>query len=291
VIPTADLAIRSVTDSPLQLREAMNGRRLTPAQRRIAQFVSEEPQRVAMMSSPELADAVGISQPSVTRFAMALGFSGFADLRRALADELLRAGADVDRAGPPTADPVVDPAASNVAALHRSLPSAEMLLTLGSDLHGAPTLGVFGLRVAEAPARWFHFLAQKVHADVRLVSDGVGHLVDTIGDLRRRDGSWLVAFVLPEYPTEAGRYLELVQQAGVPILLITDSLECPLSQLGQVVITTKVRTGSTFDSIAAPSVIGNVLAEAMITADPPSAAERLEDFEAAADRFGLYLNP
>ena len=136
---------------------------------------------MAMMSSPELADAVGISQPSVTRFAMALGFSGFADLRRALADELLRAGADVDRAGPPTADPVVDPAASNVAALHRSLPSAEMLLTLGSDLHGAPTLGVFGLRVAEAPARWFHFLAQKVHADVRLVSDGVGHLVDTIG--------------------------------------------------------------------------------------------------------------
>src|SRR5258707_8287865 len=61
-----------------------DGVRLTPVQRRIAQCLLERPDSAAWLSSNELAALAEVSQPSVTRFAMALGFDGYPALRRAL---------------------------------------------------------------------------------------------------------------------------------------------------------------------------------------------------------------
>src|SRR5207244_10138743 len=62
----------------------LDGVRLTPAQRRIAQCLIERGPRAAYLSSGELAALAGVSQPSVTRFATALGYDGYPALRRAL---------------------------------------------------------------------------------------------------------------------------------------------------------------------------------------------------------------
>ena len=61
-----------------------DGVRLTPTQRRIAQCLLERGTRAAYLSSGEVAGLAGVSQPSVTRFAMALGYDGYPALRRAL---------------------------------------------------------------------------------------------------------------------------------------------------------------------------------------------------------------
>src|SRR2546423_11880097 len=63
-----------------------DGVRLTPTQRRLAQCLLERGARAAYLSSVELAELAGVSQPSVTRFAVALGFDGYPALRRHLRD-------------------------------------------------------------------------------------------------------------------------------------------------------------------------------------------------------------
>jgi DNA-binding MurR/RpiR family transcriptional regulator len=67
-----------------RLLELFAGHRLTPTQRRIARCLVENAATAAFLSSSELAELTGVSQPSVTRFAMALGYDGFPDLRRHL---------------------------------------------------------------------------------------------------------------------------------------------------------------------------------------------------------------
>src|SRR5436305_14918928 len=62
----------------------LDGVRLTPAQRRIAPCLLERGPRAAYLSSGEVAELAGVSQPSVTRFATALGYDGYPGLRRAL---------------------------------------------------------------------------------------------------------------------------------------------------------------------------------------------------------------
>src|SRR2546429_2426780 len=61
-----------------------DGVRLTPTQRRVAQCLLERGARAAYLSSGEVADLARVSQPSVTRFAMALGCDGYPALRKAI---------------------------------------------------------------------------------------------------------------------------------------------------------------------------------------------------------------
>src|ERR1700753_2404957 len=86
----------------------LDGRRLSPAQRRIAQYLLDHMPDAAFLSSVVLARRAGVSQPSVTRFAAALGFSGYPAFRDALREIAL----DVPVAG---GAPASGPAAADGA--------------------------------------------------------------------------------------------------------------------------------------------------------------------------------
>src|ERR1700681_3182663 len=67
-----------------ELDRRTEGQRLTPAQRRIAQCLTERFAEIGFLSSMELAQFANVSQPSVTRFAIALGFDGYLEMRKYL---------------------------------------------------------------------------------------------------------------------------------------------------------------------------------------------------------------
>ena len=74
-----------MNDSPAaRLQQLFEGHRLTPTQRRIAHSMVRRAADVPFLSSVELAELAGVSQPSVTRFAVALGFDGYPALRKHL---------------------------------------------------------------------------------------------------------------------------------------------------------------------------------------------------------------
>ncbi|GAA3309435.1 hypothetical protein GCM10020295_74080 [Streptomyces cinereospinus] len=77
-VPEAEAAPTS------QLRALFDQPRLSPGQRRIAQYLIEHITEAAFLSITDLADRVGVSQPSVTRFAGAVGFTGYPALRERL---------------------------------------------------------------------------------------------------------------------------------------------------------------------------------------------------------------
>lgn len=54
---------------------------LSPSERRVADFVLDSPEQVIRMSIAKLADAVGVSQPTVLRFVRALGLERYPELK------------------------------------------------------------------------------------------------------------------------------------------------------------------------------------------------------------------
>ncbi|RBL86446.1 MurR/RpiR family transcriptional regulator, partial [Streptomyces cavourensis] len=81
-----------------RLQRLFEGHRLTPTQRRIAHCMVRRAPDAPFLSSVELAELAGVSQPSVTRFAVALGFDGYPALRRHLR-EVAPADAEQEEAG------------------------------------------------------------------------------------------------------------------------------------------------------------------------------------------------
>lgn len=74
--------------TPLSQIIAAAGDRLTPTERRIAQAVLDDATLLAFGTVSDLAAAVDTSRPSIVRFAIKLGFSGYPELQNHVRDVL-----------------------------------------------------------------------------------------------------------------------------------------------------------------------------------------------------------
>jgi DNA-binding MurR/RpiR family transcriptional regulator len=277
-----DAAVRTAG----RVLDLFQGARLTPTQRRIAHSLVQHSASAAYLSAAEVADLAGVSQPSVTRFAMALGYAGYPALRREL-----RALVDLVPA---------DPAASNAMQLAVKA-EAEHLDRLVGQLHDLDAvqkaaellmdsrpLPVLGLRAAAPLAGYFGYFAAKVHPDVRVLDSGGTELLDRLDQAHAAGAGAMLAIVLPRYPRET---LEAVREAagrGMAVVALTDSAVSPVAEQAEVVLPAAVGTRLVFDLHTGPMAMAMVLLQAMCDARPEPVQRRLEEFEATAARRHIF---
>lgn len=234
----------------------------------------------------ELAELAGVSQPSVTRFAVALGFDGYPALRKHLREVAPAAGSGA-------ADTyneyqqAVQAEIENLRHLAELLADPSAVERAGRLLAASPALPVLGLRAASSQARGFAYFAAKVHPDVRLLDEGGTMLADRIDASVRAGATALLCFALPRHPREVIEALAYAQSAGLTVVTVADSAFAPVAKHSDVLIPAAVGTGLAFDTACAPMLLGRVLIEAMCD-DLPDAQARLEEFDARASARGLF---
>ena len=275
-----------------ELLALLDGRRLSPAQRRIAHYLLENLPEVAFLSSMELAERVGVSQPSVTRFAAALGFSGYPELRAALRPIALRVpetGIHGERIAGNELHSALESDQANLEALHKYAADPARLARLGSDLAASEPLSVLGLRMSAPVASYFAYGAARIHPDVRVIDTPGSPAHEALLQAVAAGGTWLVAFVLPRYPAESVVVLRSARELGLKTAVITDVPLVPFAHLADVLLPVGVGSRSVFDSHAAPMAFAALLLQALADAAPERTQERLEAYEALAETRGFYV--
>ncbi|MEU9773608.1 MurR/RpiR family transcriptional regulator [Streptomyces sp. NPDC047968] len=272
-----------------RLQELFEGHRLTPTQRRIAHSMVRRAADVPFLSSVELAELAGVSQPSVTRFAVALGFDGYPALRRHLREVAPPEAAPVPQDAPNEYQQAVHAEIENLHHLAALLADPEPVERAGRLLAASRPLPVLGLRAASSQARGFAYFAAKVHPDVRLLDEGGSMLADRIDSARRAGASVLFCFALPRHPREVVEALEHARAAGLTVVTVADSAFAPVAAHSDLLIPAPVGTGLAFDTACAPMLLGRVLLEALCDGLPDAQA-RLEDFDAQAAERGLFVD-
>jgi DNA-binding MurR/RpiR family transcriptional regulator len=243
------------------------------------------------LSSVELAELAGVSQPSVTRFAVALGFDGYPALRRHLR-EVVPGGADEPAAGDGGCNAyqqAVLGEIDNLRELAVLLGDPAPVERAGRLLAASRPLPVLGLRAASSQARGFAYFAAKVHPDVRLLDEGGSMLVDRIDAARRGGASALLCFALPRHPREVVEALACARESGLTVVTVADSRFAPVAAHSDVLIPAGVGTGLAFDTACAPMLLGRVLLEAMCD-ELPDVQARLEEFDVGAVTRGLFAD-
>ncbi|MFM9444480.1 MurR/RpiR family transcriptional regulator [Streptomyces acidiscabies] len=278
----------SVSEGPAaRLQTLFEGHRLTPTQRRIAHSMVRRAADVPFLSSVELAELAGVSQPSVTRFAVALGFDGYPALRRHL-----REVAPGDRAASSqdynAYQQAVEAEIENLRHLAEVLADPAPVRRAGQLLAASRPLPVLGLRAAASQAYGFSYFAAKVHPDVRLLDEGGSMLQDRIDAAVRAGASALLCFALPRHPKEVLDTLTYAKGAGLTVVTVADSAFAPVAKASDLLLPAAVGTGLAFDTACAPMLLGRVLLEAMCD-DLPDAQARLEEFDAGAVARGLFV--
>jgi DNA-binding MurR/RpiR family transcriptional regulator len=228
-----------------------------------------------------------VSQPSVTRFAMALGYEGYPALRK----EMRWLTTDETPSRPAEHNPMqlaVQGEADHLVRLRDQLGRLDDVERAARLLVETPVLPVIGLRAAAPLAGYFGYFAAKVRPDVRILDTGGTNLLDRLDQARHAGASAALAVVLPRYPRESLDAIREAKAAGLGVVVITDSAVSPAAQAADVALPAAVGTQLVFDLHTGPMAMAMVLLQAMCDADPEPAQRRLEEFEAAANRRHIF---
>ena len=247
--------------------DLFRGIRLTPTQRRIAHSLVQHADSAAYLSAAEVADLAEVSQPSVTRFAMALGYDGYPALRRRAA----RAATAPTRHGTGWRRRQRDPAGGTrrggqPAPARRPARRDRRADAAGRLLAATRPLPVLGLRAAAPLPAYFGYFAAKVRPDVRVLDGGGSQLTDRLEQAREAGATAMLAIVLPRYPREAVDAVREARADGLSVVAITDSPVSPVADHADVVLSAAVGTQLVFDLHAAPMAMAMVLLQAICDA-------------------------
>ncbi|MBV1853979.1 MurR/RpiR family transcriptional regulator [Catellatospora tritici] len=269
------------------VRELVQGARLTPTQRRIARELVHHADTAAYLSAAEVAEMAQVSQPSVTRFAMALGFDGYPALRRRLRE--LSAGAPVVEDEANDLQRAVRDEMANLNRLADTLADPAAVHAAAGLLAASRPLPVLGLRAAAPLAGYFGYFAAKIHPEVRVLDSGGTLLIERLEQAADSGARAVLAYALPRYPRELRDALAEARSLGLALVVVTDSPVSPAADFADVALTAAVGSQLVFDLHTAPMVLTMVLLQAMSDIDPAATQRRLEHFESSATRRAVFM--
>src|SRR5665213_2150799 len=193
--------------------------RLSPAQRRIARYVIDHRDAAAFLTSESIARQVGVSQPSVSRFAAALGYTRFSDFRRALQNwarsEMPAFPPQSESASP--LDEAIAVEIANLQWLSQSASLAQQVSRVGAAIMSSERLPVIGLRISRSFAQNFAYLGAKVHPGIFVIDRGDTEAKESIARALVEGATWCLAFILPRYPREGCDLVRYARQIGLKV--------------------------------------------------------------------------
>ncbi|HEV8624466.1 MAG TPA: MurR/RpiR family transcriptional regulator [Acidimicrobiia bacterium] len=268
-------------------------RRLTPAERRVAAVVADDPEAVAFGTVADVARRAGASGATVVRLATKLGFDGFVELQAAVreditrrlrpASERIRRPAPGDVLGTALATEMANVAATLEGVDRAAFDRAVRLLSGAAEeggrrrgsgraliLSGDASSGVASLFAAElSMLRPGVVLVGGSEVRVaRLLADVGPSDVVVVIDLARYDRAVLDA---------AGR----APERGATLVALTDSALSPLAATATVTLTASVTGAGPFDSHVGLLALANALLAGAAARLRRSATDRLDQVEAA----------
>lgn len=225
-----------------RLGAAMPG--LSPAARRVARFVADNRPLALSLSAAELATRTGTSDATVVRTVQAMGFGGLPELKRALATALAANPASPAEAMRRTlaetgeeAGRAVDLAIEAQREAVEALVTPEARATLHAAvaaLHPPRRVLVFGIGPSAALARYVATLLVRAGRAARALDASGIALADQMLDFGPGDALLVLAYG-HAYREVVALFAE-AKRLGLPIVLVTDSLDRSLARHADVVV-------------------------------------------------------
>ncbi|MDR7867473.1 MAG: MurR/RpiR family transcriptional regulator [Sporomusaceae bacterium] len=214
---------------------------LPRSQRKVAQHIVDNWERVAYESSTAIARQLDLSQATIIRTACALGFAGFPELQGHLRDIIQqrvssvgrldrvtkRYGKGAEQGKLNTKDRVFRQLAGNLRTLYTAT-SEEELCRAADSVMQAERVFILGMRSSSAIAAYLGFNLSMVRPNVIIQADDY-NLLEKMKALSARDV--LVAIVFPRYTRLAIEATRKAYQLGARVIGVTDSAASPIGAL------------------------------------------------------------
>ncbi|MBF0233324.1 MAG: MurR/RpiR family transcriptional regulator [Desulfamplus sp.] len=208
---------------------------LTPKARILGDYIVQNPGKVVLMTTRQLARACGISEATVVRFAMGMGYDGYGDLQQALKDLVNTGLALPDRS---ETNEIMEESGLN--RLHRvileelgELRSLYETINISGlnefikNIISSPVVYVLSSRISYTSAYYMGWSLTKIRKGIHILKGSDSTSIDTLS--AAPEGSLVVLIATTRYPNELLKLSKLIKRLGHRLLVLTDSPNSPLT--------------------------------------------------------------
>ena len=235
------------------------------SQKLIADYILRHYEKAAYMTALKLGNAVNVSESTVVRFAIELGYEGYPQLQRSLQEHIKNRltslqRMDVTRSRIGDLDPVEGVLSQDIDKIRRTMDSVDR-----ESFDNAVNTIISAKRIYIQGAISSGILASFMHYYLRLVFDKVS-LVGSVGTsemyqqmIHIGEGDLLIAMSFPRYAQSTIQACKFAHDSGAQIIAITDSESSPLVQYAHTPLYACSDMVSFVDSLVAPMSLINAL--------------------------------
>ena len=263
-------------------------------QRRIAQYITESYDKAAFMTANRLGKTVGVSESTVVRFAVDLGFDGYPSMQKAMQEMVLNRLTSVqrmevanDRIGDQDViSMVIHSDMEKLRQTEETIDRAEFTSAVNAILK-AKRIYILGVRSVAPLANFLGYYLNYMFNNVHVVSGfSAGEMFEKIVGVDPEDV--VIAFSFPRYSASTTKAAQYCRSAGATVIGFTDSRLSPLGQCCDYTLIAKSDMVSLVDSLVAPLSIVNALIVAIAARREKEISRTFANLERIWDEYNVY---
>jgi DNA-binding MurR/RpiR family transcriptional regulator len=263
-------------------------------QKAIGKFILEHYDKAAYMTALKLGTTVRVSESTVVRFAIELGYDGYPDLQRSLR-ELIRTRLTSLQRIEITNDRIEE---HEVLEKVMNLDIEKMKTTLDNidkeafdnavnAIIGARNIYIMGMRSSACLAVFMNFYLSLIFGNVKLVnSTSRSEIFEQLFRIGPED--IIIGISFPRYSKRIIQAMEFAKEQKAMSVAITDSMDSPLSEYADHTLIARSEMASFVDSLVAPLSVINALIVAIGKKKQAEVSEIFNKLEDVWDEFEVY---
>lgn len=269
--------------------------KLSKGQRAIADYIINHYENAAFMTAAKLGVAVGVSESTVVRFAVELGYDGYPKMQSAIQEMLRDKLTSVQRIeiteNKITTDNALDTVLEqDIEKIRRTLEetSREDFKAAVKSIVNARNIYIFAVRSSSALANFLGYYFELIFENVRVISTtGKAQIYEKLFRIDKNDV--MIGISFPRYSSSAVQAMRFAKDAGASVIAITDSLSSPLVEPADHILLARSDMASVVDSLVAPLSLINALIAATVIEKKDDVIKTFNRLEGKWDEYEIYL--
>jgi len=209
---------------------------LSPKKKRVADLIMNDYKNIFLMTAREIAEKCDVSEPTIIRFSVDMGFSGYAEFLHYMkgvlhteltsAERLTQTRHKLDEGT--TIQRYCQNAIHNLQNLMSSVSETEFK-KIAHTIYRADRVYVVGYRASATLAYHFGYLLKKVRENVIIDTDLSWELMDALNESGKNTLVLVIAF--PRYPCRTIEILKYAKKCKVQTIGLSDTPKSPIITL------------------------------------------------------------
>ena len=276
----------------------MSGRfsRMSKSQKAIASYISDHYDEAVFMTAAKLGEALHISESTVVRFALMLGYEGYPEFQKALEGWVKDQLTSVQRMGVKYAGSTQSEVLTSVlqSDMDKIRDTIEHLDPSAFDtavdiILKAKKVYISGIRSCEPLADFLCFYLNMMRGEVVCIkTTSMSETFEQMLRISEKDA--FVGISFPRYSMRTLKAMEFANDRNAKVISITDSIHSPMCMYSSCNLFARSDMVSIVDSLVAPLSLINALVVAMCLKRPAEVKNSRHTLEEVWNSYQVYLN-